>query len=249
MSWAASEVIQIYLGTTRVAVAGHDASSPAEEHWLAADSPLDGLRKVLVLLDARRAGWRRPRLAISLSGALAPPFFLEPVSGLVHIREAQEVVAHMALEATGLEGPCDVWLDAWAPQRPCLCVAMDRSLRGAIESACRRSGARLVALRPWWTLAFNHALDRGRGADALVLAHDTDAATVLIGGTGALISAASHSPVPGTLALRDLTVRALLTSNLDPGRAIRVAMRERHGVAAEPAPDGPPFSSPLEAIS
>ncbi len=248
MSWAGSEIVQLYLGTSRVAMSGHVASSPGEVQWLAADSPVHGLELALAHLDSRRWRWHRPRLAISLSGALAPPFLLEPVTGVAQIHDARQIATHMAQEATGLEGPCVVWLDAWSAGRPCLCVAMERAMRDAIESTSRHSGARLVGLRPWWMLAFNHAVDRGRAADALLLVDDTDAATILIGAAGALATAASYSPRPEPQELRALTVRALLTSNVESGSASRVAVRDCSDLAAETTPGSPPFGLPLEAI-
>lgn len=222
MSWAGSEPSQVYLGRTQVGV-WSPAWTGVGAQWLSTGSAQEGWAQGIELL--RHEGQpRRQRVAVWLSGALARPFVFEPVRGLRRWSEALQVAAGLAPEATGLEGPCEVWLDDWMPGKSCIAIAIDRGLRETIESTARSERLRLTAIRPWWAAALNEAMKSQTPARGLLAIEELDALTVLSGGEGVFTSAACYSPRPDPTQTEALLTRALMAANVAASDGLRAKL-------------------------
>ena len=224
MSWAGSDEALVYLGLNAVGVADSRVASAADVRWLPTGSPLEGWRKAIDQLKPIRRTWRRRRVAVRLSGALARPFILAPVQGLRRWHEAVQVAATLAMEATGLAGPCEVWLDGWSVDRPCLAVAIERELRDAIELTAETAALRLTALEPWWGAALRDAGDRLE-AVRLLTVEDTDSLTLLTGSADpGFASAAGYIPRPDAARKEALLTRALFAADLTVDHGLRAVL-------------------------
>jgi len=227
---AASRVQHAYLGTRCVAFT--DASHVLQ--WRDVSSFEEGLQAVAQGMAAT-AATRRAAVKLWLSGALARPFLVEPVPGLRGWREAQRVAMGLAPDATGLAGPCSVWLDDGLPAHGVLAVAVDQSTLRSIETQLEReSGMRIASMRPWWA----HALDGALTSDAdrrLLVVEEPDAWT-LLGGVGAEFSLASTCwPLPEHDQAMGWVRRSLLGAAMTSegglcARFSRDAMASRTGV-------------------
>ena len=222
MSWAGSEPSQIYLGQTQVGV-WSPAWTDDGVQWLSTGSAQEGWAQGVELL--RHEGQpRRQRVAVWLSGALVRPFVFEPVQGLRRWSEALQVAAGLAPEATGLDGPCEVWLDDWMPGKSCIAIAIDRGLREAIESTAKSERIRLTAIRPWWVAALNEAVKSQAPARGFLAIEELDALTVLSGGAGVFTSAACYSPRPDPTQMEALLTRALMAANVAVADGLRAKL-------------------------
>ena len=221
MLWAGSEASQIYLSQTRAGV--WLKSGTDQVHWLPATSAQDGWRQGIELL--RHGGKpKRQRLTVWLSGALARPFVLESVQGLRKRSEAFQVAMGLASETTGLPGPCEIWLDHWVLDKPCIAVAIAQELREAIESSAREEKLHLTAIRPWWGAALNAAVKIQGAAPGLLAVEEADALTVLSGGADVLSGAATYSPRPDPAQTSGLLTRALMASSMKPAISCRATL-------------------------
>lgn len=228
MLWAGSEPSQIYLGQTRVGV-WSTASADAGVRWLPVGSAQEGWARGIELL--RQDGQpKRQRVKVWLSGALARPFVFEPVQGLRRWSEALQVAAGLAPDATGLGGPCEVWLDDWAPSRSCIAVAVDRGLRELIESSARTEKLRLTAIRPWWTEALREVIRAEAWTTGLLAVEEVDALTVLSGDGGVLAAASCYSPRPDSAQTEALLTRALMAANVMSANGRRARLREEEAL-------------------
>lgn len=156
----------------------------------------------------------RRRTTVWLSGALARPFLVEPVSGLASREELVQVAQAQAAEATGLSDPCTVWLDGrWSPETGGLAAAVETGVLSALQDWGRLHRTPLSAVRPWWNLPLNDRLGAGRstaGQAALVSLQDEEALMVFGQDAGGVLRCASaYWPLPETDA--------------------RVALMKRHG--------------------
>ena len=221
MSWAGSEVAQVYLGRQTAGVVDPLASASAGPIWMAGDSVEDCWRRAIESLVP--AKWRKRRIDLVLSGALARPFMMSPVAGLRSWREAEQVAASLASDATGLAGPCEVWLGDWSPDRASLVVAIDISARQLIEAAARELGVRLAGLRPWWATALRQASQR-MPVTRLLAAEDTDALTILTGEDEGFGTATTYAPCPHPDQIGALFARLGLASGVEPDRAVRATL-------------------------
>ncbi len=216
MSWAGSESAQIYLGQSRLGV-WSPKSAEAGVQWVSTKSVKEGWSRGTELL--REQGQpRRQRVTVWLSGALARPFMFEPVQGLGRWSEVLQVAARLAPDATGLAGPCDVWLAEWRPANTCVAVAVDSELRELIESSAKVEKWRLTAIRPWWMAALNEAIknrDSTESTVEILAAEEPDALTVL-SGSADISSAACYFPRPDAVQTDALLKRALMVSNIAP---------------------------------
>lgn len=225
MWWAGSEAAQVYLGPASVGV-WSPASSDAGVQWRSAASAQEGWAQGIELLLQLEPRPRRRRVAVWLSGTLARPFIFEPVQGLRRWSEALQVAAGLAPEATGLDGPCEVWLDGWAPGKPCIAIAIDGGLRDAIESLARSRNVRLTALRPWWVAALNEAVRKEAVTMRLLAVEEPDALTVLCGADAGSTAAASYAPRPDPAQTDALLTRALLAANVSAADGLRATIQD-----------------------
>jgi len=231
--WAGSERLTIYLGASIVGVQ-RDGAVDAE--WQDVDATVSGFEQA-IQASSRHGGSMRRRLTIDLqlSGGLARPFVLDAVRGLKNFREATELASSIAPDSTGLTGPCVVWLDDWMPDRQCIAVAMDRSLRDQLEATAATGGVKLGAMRPWWSLAIDAAKSKFDEPLRLLAIEDTDSLTLLDSANAAHMSTSTHTPRLDPAPLRATLARAALAANLQPGDAVFAALpqddeRHRHGL-------------------
>lgn len=218
-----SEPAQVYIGRTTVGVWA-PGTPPCDVRWEAVASAQEGWQRALTLLSELELKTRRRRVAVWLSGALARPFMFEPVQGLRRRSEAIQIAAGLAPEATGLEGPSEVWMDDWSPQRASLAIAFDRGLRTDLEAAATQQGIRLMSLRPWWTRALNEALAHASTDLRLLAADEPDSMTLICGVDGQFGSASSFSPKPEPSQTAAVLTRALLGADATAAQAARAVL-------------------------
>ena len=222
---AGSELVDVYLGETAAAVmtAGESGETDAA-HWLAATS-VDEAWGLVAQHMAGTDGNRRPgrRVRLWLSGALARPFMFGPVAGLRRWAEANDVAASMASDATGLIGPCAIWLDDWRPDAPCLAVAMNRSLLDAIETSAAEHGLRIASIRPWWTAVLGAALQTPEAPRCLTI-EDSDALVLLSGSELMFGTAVAYAPRPDAQQTEALLARGLLAAGIERTQASRASL-------------------------
>lgn len=247
MWWAGSEKAQIYLGQTSVGV--FDSSSHGDGvQWLPATSAHDAWAKAWEVLNKSERRSRR-RIVVLLSGALCRPFMFGPVDGLRRWSEAVQLAAGLAPEATGLDGPCEVWLDHWTPGRPCIAVAVDRGLRDALETVARREGAALVAVKPWWAIALNEVARQKQPVARMLAVEEADVLTVLCGSGEGFVSAASYVPKPDLVQTAAVLMRGQLAAGVSSDLVLRARMRESPvNEAGADAKQAEPFAVQLEAM-
>ena len=223
MWWAGSEPSQMYLGQTSVAVWA-PAIARAEVQWLSTETVHEGCARGMELLNAGERRPRRHRLAVWLSGTLARPFIFEPVRGLRKWSEAQAIAAGLAPEVTGLQGPCNVWLDDWSPGKSCIAIAHDRSVSDLLESSVRANRVWLTAVCPWWVKALNEARQTDATSTRILAVEELEALTILSGGNARFEAAASYVPRPNAGQTKALVTRALLNANALGSDGVRASM-------------------------
>lgn len=219
MWWAGSERVVVYVGMGSAGVGPRAAEGDAPTKWLFAGSAVAAFEQVVQSLkDGTSQARRRCALDIQLSGALARPFMFEAVDGLKTWKEALEVAATLAPDATGLPGPCAVWLDDWVRGQRCVAVAIDVVLRDRIEQIARDDGLRIATLRPWWAVATDAAVASLVGSVQLLSVEDTDSMTVFTSASGVGYAAlATYAPKPAPGQARAVVTRAAMAANLQSG--------------------------------
>lgn len=245
-----SEPAKVYLGLGTVGV-WVPGTLPDETRWESVTSPNEGWLRALALLSELEPKPRGRRVALSLSGALARPFMFEPVQGLRRWSEAVQIAAGLAPEATGLDGICEIWMDDWSPQRPCLAIAFDKGLRADIERTAKEQGVGLRSLQPWWTCALNEAV-RSSSKDLRLLAvEEPDAMTLICGSDGQFRSVASFAPKPEPSQIGALLTRALLAANATAVQGVRAALSIGvvTGLLDTPTVPQRPFAPRLEHLA
>jgi hypothetical protein len=218
-----SEPAQIYLGQQTAGVWAPGEQSTAV-HWVAVDGAKAAAARGLEVLAELCPLSKRHRVGLSLSGALARPFMFGAVQGLTRGTEALQVAAGLAPEATGLDGPCEVWLDRWVPGRPCLAIAVDRALREAIEAEAKERRVKLTVMRPWWVVAMNESAHEPATERRLLALTEPDALTVLVGGDEGFASAATYAPKPDAQQTEALLTRTMFAGNLNEGQCFRTEL-------------------------
>lgn len=211
MWWVGSEPVDVYLGLADggFAVGGQPVAWAAHgdaAQWFAE------ARKHL------RSRWRKPRVRVWLSGALARPFVWGPVQGLASWQEVELAAQNAAPDATGLAGPCVVSVDEW-PASPVLVVAVEANTCAGIIDGARRAGVHVQSIRPWWAGALDRRL-LAEPSTPVFAASDTDALTVLTTSDDGWQAAHSVLPLPGAGQAEPLLDRLLLGVDLE-----RSAMR------------------------
>lgn len=207
MWWAGSDAPGAYLGLQSAALWSSDS---AEKQWIHAESTLAAFEALLQRTSQHRRRFGRSVLNLQVSGALARPFVFEAIAGLKSRDEAEQVASTMAADATGLAGPCIVWLDDVPEGANCLAVAMEKVLRDELEARARTHQVRLRALRPWWCDAVRNVASTGALA-----ALDPDALTILIGDNTCYTRAATHVPAPTAEQHRALLARWAMSANVN----------------------------------
>lgn len=148
----------------------------------------------------------RRRTTVWLSGALARPFRVEPVSGLTSREELMQVVQAQAAETTGLSDPCTVWLDGrWSPKTGGLAAAIETEVLAAVQAWAHLHRTPLRAVRPWWNLPLNDRWQAGTmkaeagGAGRATLISLQDEEALMVFGQdadGVLRCASAYWPLP-----------------------------------------------------
>lgn len=235
MSWVGSDRAVVYLGVNSAGVFLPEEADGDTTHWLSAESAAAACERATQLLVERpRRRFRKRALDIRLSGALARPFLFQAVDGLKSWKEASKVAATLAAEATGLMGPCAVWLDDWRPGQHCVAVAIELALREQIEQIARNAGLRLTVLRPWWTEAIDLTRALPEGTAKLLVARDADSLTVLTGERDAGYSTvATYAPRPAPVQARALVTRAAMAANIAVEGIVSAGLGELLSVAGE----------------
>lgn len=227
MSWAGTEVQQLYLAKDRCGVLDRTGTC----HWYEG-SDLPALLEQGLGAVARRPGRLFPRRAsavqVWLSGALIRPFLMGPVTGIKGQREAISLAQAQVAEATGFAMPCEVRLDGSVERETAVVTAIPAQTRLQIEQTVRRAGFRLKALRPWWAGVIEQAL--AEQADLELLAVEDTESLVVMTASGDLWTAAdTHTPAPGAEQTHNMIRRLAMGSAIEP---IRVA---RYNLGAEAA--------------
>jgi hypothetical protein len=198
---------------------------------------------VAALLEHTRAT-SHAVLDVWLSGAWARPFVCGPLPGVRRWREAQAVAAALAPEATGLSGPCEVWLGGPVHRSACVAVAVPAALLDALRQQLPQQGRVLGRVRPWWSAAANAVFAQHEGA-RLVVVDDGEAFTSLCGDAAAVRQAATQWPAPEAmhragwlarhLAARQVPAPAAWVVELAPGSPLDALPGVPLGAVARPA--------------
>lgn len=228
-----------FLGRTTVALAS--PGQPAQ--WQPLPTAAD---PVAALLQQAAQAQPRPRnLHVWLSGALARPFMAGPLAGLRRWDEAQTVLAAMAPDATGLTGPCAVWVAGPVHREACVVVAVPMALLDSLHQQARSQALRLRSIRPWWSAAFNAGLAQAPAAQLLVL-DDGEALTSLQGQGGTCSHAATQWPAPDAAQRAGWMARLMAGRNLGAQHTGTVHIGSTQGLPWLPLA-GVPFGAALLA--
>jgi hypothetical protein len=156
----------------------------------------------LVLEAACRILGRRPKrpykVKIWLSGEFARPFVLPVNVGLRSCNESQLLAKAHAVDATGLHGPCAVWLNNWRAGQPCLAVAVTQEI---VDTTCKMmtvAELRLCGIEPAWNRVLSQCLldKQAITPTGLLAIQEQDALTMMVLEDGQVIEAQSVSPLP-----------------------------------------------------
>jgi hypothetical protein len=214
--WAGSTALDVYLGTRTALVCRQDqrvlGSSVA-----GVDAALDAIGAALSTLEQRQ------RLRVWLSGGLCRPFVLPNVAGLRNGQEIERMATALAADATGLQGPLNVWMEPGSASRAQVAVAMPANVRQRIEELAASRRSRVVALRPWWAEVQRAALAQQKDLAALSV-QDCDSVTLLLGNGDDLELVSTVTPVVSAESARTAFARALLSSSVDATAALSIAL-------------------------
>ena len=225
MWWAGSERVVVYVGATSTCVAAEVATFEVPLAQPAAETTISAFEAAMKRISSDTVRSTR-NLDLQLSGALARPFVFEAIGGLKSSREAQAVAATLAPEATGLSGPCVVWLDDWMPGRTCVAVAVETWLRDQIERSVRSHGLKVKAMRPWWSVAIDAAVSQLETAPRLLAVEDTDSLTVLTSVAGRYAALTTYAPKTDAAHKRAVVTRAAMTADVAPEEIATASLGE-----------------------
>lgn len=228
-----------FLGRRAVAIA--QAGHPAQWHTQPTAADL-----IATLLQLAVQSQPRPRsLHLWLSGAYARPFVAGPLAGLRHWHEAQTVLAAMAPDATGLEGPCAVWTAGPVHREATVVVAVPLALLHSLHQQAKAQSLRLRSVRPWWSAAFNAGLVATPEAQLHVL-DDGEALTSLHEQGGLCRHAATQWPAPDAAQRTGWMARLMAGRDLGVQHIATVRIGAAHGPHWQPLA-GVPFGAALQA--
>lgn len=213
MSWAWLErrragAADVFLANQRVAVqVGGELVLDA--HCESVTQGLDAIEAWLREAAPVRAA------SVWLSGGLCPALCLPPVEGLKSRQEAHSVALAQAGAATGLTGPCEVWIDRFAPGRPIVGAAIESAVLARICSLALMGGrgVRLKAVRPWWgdvlRVAAAH-VPQSRG----LFVQDSESITWITGTDAGIDTATTYGPVMSHDEAAGVRARALMSAEV-----------------------------------
>jgi hypothetical protein len=223
---------QAYLGHSRYAL----GTSPAAGAW----QPVPASEDPMVSL-MQQAGQQPPpqrNLNLWLSGALARPFIAGPLIGLRRWQEVQTILAAMAPEATGLTGPCAVWVAGPVHREACLVVAVPQPLLDDLHRQARVHALRLRSVRPWWSAAFNAARAQMPAAPLWVL-DDGEALTCVPSHARAGAYTGTQWPAPDADQRAGWLARLMAGRGLAPAHTGLVRLGPRHASPWQFLPEVP----------
>lgn len=227
MSWAGSEVWDLYLGLEAFGLAPQ-GTAPA---WTSHTDVLAACSAAVAQVPRSRRlhRWlRRPEVRIWLSGAIARPFVIEWPDGLKGSEERLRLAKSMVAVATGLETPCAVWLSERAGSTPSLAVALDAQLPDTLSQAAARQGLVASSIRPWWSKVLQLEVQQSSQLDLLVV-EDEDSLTVLGSQSNRWILADSYVPASLGQHCEALIARRTLSMGLASDRVRRLRKPRREG--------------------
>ncbi len=234
---AGSEPLDVYLGTRGWAACRGRArveARPAEGF----ESALSGLRS---WIGTQPKGMR---LRVWLSGGLCRPFLHLPVAGVRSAAERLRVAHVQGAQATGLDGPCRVWLDEGPGDLPVVGAAMPEAVLEAVASSV--AGHRLLSLRPWWAGVLEVVLRAQPGVTALAI-HDVDSQVLLTGDEGRFEHVRVASPVLDRTTADAVLARQLMSADVVPGaeRVVRLGLQ----ASQQPSALAVPLAALVEAAA
>lgn len=221
MSWG-GEQVDAYVASDGICVwrAGHPLSHGR------AGAGLPRLDRALEAAGLTRRRWpTRVGVRVWLSGALAKPFLLRHVAGLKSRPEATAVAAARAAQEDGWAGEVDVWLDSLPTQRPALAVAVRSELVHALQRDAGRVAARVVSLRPWWTLALEAEREKLADIDAIAV-EDSDSLVFLASDSESWHEAVTYEPRPAGAQAEAAVQRLVLALPSGAPRVRRARLRQ-----------------------
>jgi hypothetical protein len=188
--WVGSKEGEVYLGTRKVQLRVGSELVLSESVADAAD----GLQHLAAALQAQP---KRRRFRIGLGSGLCRPFMLPEVAGMGANLGANKggkddwmlVAESLAEEATGLSGPCQVWLDG-EQEPPGLAVAMPKALMDQVFEVL--PPRRIQSISPWWSQALKVHAKRNKTSNALAVS-DSDGLTLLLADAQRFVHAQSYA--------------------------------------------------------
>ncbi len=179
MWWARTKSLEVYLAEGQLGVLGRGELDPS---WSFSHDSAGSLEMLAKHMQSCKqdAAWQ---VRIWLSATLARPFLLPAGSGVRNRREALVVAGALAADATNLTGATRTWLGHWRAGSPTLGVGIGQDLWEQIQTVFRETNAnrahrhaiKMISVRPWWNLAFDHAVEESKaeaGAMAWTLSED-----------------------------------------------------------------------------
>lgn len=214
MWWAGSSRADVYIGSRMVAWRlddGEAGSCPTDDYQAGTDAAAAALP----------AG-KRLRIHVWLSARLAPPFVLQPTAGVRNWNEQVRIAQAEAPGLTGLDDACHAWLEAQGEGHPLVGAAVPQELLQRLRQSFGAPRGRVLAsVRPWWSDVLRQAADQ-QTVD--VLRVDEQDAMTLLGGHGAVVSAASaYWPAPGPEQAVSMVERFLINAGLPRTHALQAA--------------------------
>lgn len=216
---AGAESFDLYLG----AAAGGIAQGGRRTGWNAHTDVAAGAAQWFKAARQLQGGWRRPCVRVWLSGAMARPFVVGPIQGLSGWREAHAFAEASAPEATGLVGPCIVYLDQAPDMAAGIAVAVERSLIEMLSALAQGAGVRMATVQPWWGRAITDLVGN-RSEFMLLTAEDEDSVTLLSLQADRWIAASSQAPLPAPAQLDRLLDRRAVAAGARRDQILRVGI-------------------------
>jgi hypothetical protein len=236
--WVGAEVWQLFVGRASCGLQrpGRGVQWRDDGNWAA------------LLREAKvpRSRWRRPVLRAWLSGGLAKPFLLGPLTGLAGDGERGALAQARAQEVTALEGPCEVAVEGDLNNESALCVAVQAALVDALHAACAANALRMASCRPWWAGALDVAIPTQAkaqpGAATVLALTDPEAMTVLAAASDTAstgprwLASEGYCPLPEPEQRGALVQRRLLALPASDAQVLWIDAQAPSHVAAVTAP-------------
>ena len=218
MLWAGSDHWDLFVGRDSLGYAQLGAMPTWHPHQNLHASLADVLRTI----QMQRSGWRRPRVRLWLSGALARPFVLVRPVGIKSDAELKLLAQAQAGRITDLLGPAALWLSNPGKSGLTLVAAMDLAVRDALVEAASKAGVRLQSMRPLWASLLIEVVSTTRSVQ-LLAAEDPDALTVIVSQDEQWVTADSYVPRPEQAPRQALVARRMIAANVPVEAAVFVS--------------------------